>query len=84
MGRKILTLTVAAILMGGPAFAGMEKHDDAMCTTHCNIMDLQKKVDGLKAQQAGSDKVATKEHLRKDIEQYEKKLEELKAQLEAK
>lgn len=83
MKRSILMLAAAAFLMGGPAFADMTKHDDAMCKTHCNIMELQKQVDALKKSANSTDKLATKEHLKKDIADYEKKLEDMKAELNA-
>jgi hypothetical protein len=83
MKKMMIGSVLALSLMAGPAFSEMSKHDDAMCTKHCNIMDLQKKVDSLKSQQNTADKTATKEHLRKDIEVYEKKLQEIKQELEA-
>jgi hypothetical protein len=85
MKKGILLMCGMALLSVSPAFAGeADKHGEAMCDKHCNIMDLQKKVDALKAGQQAQDKLATKEHLKKDIEAYEKKLEALKAELEAK
>jgi hypothetical protein len=84
MKKYVLTVASLALLLGGPVFADemAMKHDSAMCTKHCNIMDLEKKVNALKAQQSSADKTATKEHLKKDIETYEKKLEQLKTELD--
>lgn len=58
------------------------KHSAAMCEKHCNLMELQKKVDLLKSQGATAGKMATKEHLKKDIETYEKKLKEMGTELD--
>ena len=84
MKRCLLLIAGLALLAGKPIMAETMKHDDAMCTKHCNIMELQKKVDALKKAENTQDKLATKEHLKKDIEMYEKKLQELKAELDAK
>jgi len=89
MKKYILMLAGAAFLIGKPMFADemkMDKatmsHDAAMCEKHCNIMELGKKVKALKAQAASADKTTTIEHLKKDIERYEKELEKDKADLE--
>lgn len=82
--RYTAILAGLVLFAGSPVFAEAVKHDDAMCTKHCNIMDLQKKVDALKAGEQSQDKLATREHLKKDIEAYEKKLEAMKSELDAK
>ena len=90
MKKYVLMLTGMVFLIGNPLFADdmkMDKtemkHGAMMCKKHCNIMDLEKQVNALKGQAATADKTATKEHLKKDIETYEKKLKELEAELES-
>jgi hypothetical protein len=58
------------------------KHQATMCEKHCNLMELEKKVESLKAQAASESKTITKDHLKKDVEAYEKKLQDLKTELE--
>lgn len=82
MKKYALMLTGLALLGGGPVFADEMKHNDKMCAKHCNIMELEKKVDALKSQATSADKAATIDHLKKDIEAYEKKLAEEKAELD--
>ena len=88
MKKYALMLAGMALLIGGPVLADdmkmdktMMKHDATMCAKHCNIMDLEKKVEALKGQAATADKTATKDHLKKDIEAYEKKLKDLQTEL---
>jgi hypothetical protein len=86
MKKYALMLAGMAFLAAKPMFADdmkMDKMnmDTKMCAKHCNIMDLEKKVDALKGQAASADKTATKEHLMKDIEAYEKKLKDLETEL---
>ena len=89
MKKYLLMSAGLAFLMGNPLFADETKmdkttmkHDTMMCAKHCNIMDLEKQVNALKAQAASADKAATKAHLKKDIEVYEKKLKDLEEVLE--
>jgi len=52
MMRYTAILAGLVLFAGSPVFAEAVKHDDAMCTKHCNIMDLQKKVDGPESRRA--------------------------------
>jgi hypothetical protein len=90
MKKYALMLAGLAVFLGKPVFAeemkmdkAEMKHSAAMCEKHCNLMELQKQVDLLKSQAATSGKVATKEHLKKDIEAYEEKLKAMEADLDA-
>ena len=66
--------------------AGMSDKD---CSTHCDLRELQKKVDALKAADTANDtsgekatsKAAKKAQIQKDIEIDQAKLDELKAQM---
>lgn len=89
MKKYTLVLAGMAFLLGNPLFADdmkMDKkdmkHDSMMCTKHCNIMDLEKKVNALKGQAASADKTTTKAHLQSDIKMYEEKLKEMEADLD--
>lgn len=92
MKRMILMVMATTMVAGGtamsakaaetPSSATTATAKDDFCRTHCNLMDLRKKVDSLKTQQNGPDKLATKEHLKKDIDRYEQELRDLKAKLE--
>ena len=59
MKKYAMMLAGMALLVGGPVLADEMKHSNAMCTKHCNIMDLEKKVEALKSQAASADKTAT-------------------------
>lgn len=83
MKKYALMMAGLALLVGGPVFADEMHHGKEMCKKHCNIMELEKKIDALKSQAASADKTATIEHLKKDIEAYEKKLAEKKAELDS-
>lgn len=91
--KRSIVILMMTVMAGGaavtaraaedaPAATTSAKQNADFCKTHCNIMDLEKKIDSLKAQ-SGSEKMAMKDHLEKDIAQYEKKLTELKAKLDA-
>lgn len=89
MKKYALMLAGLAVFLANPAFAedakmdkAEMKHSATMCEKHCNIMDLEKQVSSLKNQAATAGKQASKDHLKKDIEAYEKKLQDLKAELD--
>lgn len=89
MKKLMLAAASLTVMMATPLIAdemkmdkaGM-KHETMMCEKHCNVMDLEKEVKALKSREDSAGKLVEKEHLRKDIRTYEKKLQELKKDLE--
>ena len=82
--KKFMLVTLgSAMLIAAPVFADTMTHSNGMCKKHCNLMDLEEKVKTLKSHASTADKIATKEHLQKDIEAYKKKLQEIKKELDA-
>ena len=77
---------LAAMPVRAERMAGMSDKD---CSTHCDLRELQKKVDALKSADktidASGDKLATKAakkaQIQKDIEIDQAKLDEIKAEM---
>ena len=66
-----------------PAHA-IATRNEAVCQTHNTVQKLQKAIEAAKKQPDGPNKSAKIEHLKHDIDGYERELREMKATLEEK
>lgn len=67
-----------------PSAPAMATRNEAVCQTHDTLRKLQKAIEAAKRLPSGPDKTAKVEHLRHDIERYQRDLREMKATLEEK